>query len=116
MSDHKETKVPDLDFEAYQQLGRNLKGLGLEKSGQVDKAIQLYEENVRENFEGTYPYGRLATIYRERDLIDKEIRVLEKIIWIFENIIFEEQDHRLPELKRFKKRLKQAKELKLKKP
>ena len=51
----------------YQQLGRNLKGFGLERNGRKDEAIRLYEENVKENFEGTYPYARLARIYRDKN-------------------------------------------------
>lgn len=95
------------------QVERNLRGIKLEKSGRVDEAIRLYEENVKENFEGNHPYDRLAIIYRKRNLINEEIRVLEKAVWVFENIVFEKRVDRLPKLEKFKKRLEKARELKM---
>ncbi len=84
----KETKFFNNRPALYQQLGRNLKGFGLERNGRKDDAIRLYEENLKENFEGTYPYDRLARIYREKNRVDDEIRVLEKAVWILKNIVF----------------------------
>ncbi|MBU7019152.1 MAG: hypothetical protein HXS44_16700 [Theionarchaea archaeon] len=95
------------------QVERNLRGIELEKSGRVDEAIQLYEENVKENFEGNHPYDRLAIIYRKRNLINEEIRVLEKAVWVFENIVFGKRVDRLSKLEKFKKRLEKARELKM---
>ncbi len=109
----KNRETPDSSLDMYQQLGRNLKGFGLERAGQIDRAAELYEQNVKENFEGIYPYDKLAGIYRTKNLVDDEIRVLEKVVWILENIVFAEQEHRLAELERFKKRLAEARELKL---
>ncbi len=96
------------------QAERNLRGIELEKAGQVDLAIRLYEENVKENFEGSHPYDRLAIIYRRRNLIDDEIRVLEKAISVFANIVHKERSDRLSKLERFKERLEKVKTLKLK--
>jgi len=84
----------------------------LEKDGQVDEAIKLYERNIEENFEGNHPYDRLAIIYRKRKQIDDEIRVLEKGIWVFENVVYKERGDRLPKLQKFKKRLVRARKLK----
>ncbi|MFQ6084457.1 MAG: hypothetical protein ACE5WD_14025 [Candidatus Aminicenantia bacterium] len=95
-----------------EQVERNLKGIQFEKDGQIDKAIELYEANIEENFEGNHPYDRLAIIYRKRNQIDNEIRVLEKAIWVFENIVYKERTDRLPKLQKFKKRLKTARKLK----
>lgn len=94
------------------QVERNLKGIQFEKEGQIDKAIELYEANIEENFEGNHPYDRLAVIYRKREQIDDEIRVLEKAIWVFENIVHKERGDRLPKLQKFKKRLEIARKLK----
>lgn len=94
------------------QVKRNLKGIGLEKAKKVDDAIKLYEENVKENFEGSHPYNRLAIIYRKRKEIDNEIKVLEKAVWVFENIVYKGRSDRLPKLVKFKKRLEKAKKLK----
>lgn len=94
------------------QVERNIKGIQLEKDGQVDKAIKLYERNVEENFEGNHPYDRLAIIYRKRNQISDEIRVLEKAIWVFENVVYKKRGDRLPKLQKFKKRLERARKLK----
>lgn len=93
------------------QFDRNLKGIQFEKEGQVVKAITLYEANITENFEGNHPYDRLAIIYRKREQIHDEIRVLEKAIWVFENIVHKERGDRLPKLQKFRKRLEAAKKL-----
>jgi len=94
------------------QVERNLKGIQLEKDGQVDEAIKLYERNIEENFEGNHPYDRLAIIYRKRNQIGDEIRVLEKAIWVFENVVYKERGDRLPKLQKFEKRLERARKLK----
>lgn len=94
------------------QLNRNLKGIELEKDGKVDQAIKLYEMNIKENFVGNRPYDRLAIIYRKNKQFDDEIRVLEKAIEVFEEIV--STTGRIdgpPKLKRFKERLKKAQKL-----
>jgi len=73
-----------MDFDI--QVDRNLKGIELEKDGNVDQAIILYERNINENFVGNHPYDRLAIIYRKRKQFDDEVRILEKAIEIFEKI------------------------------
>ena len=87
---------------------RNLKGIKLEKEGKIDKAIKLYEKNIEEEFEGSHPYTRLAIIYSKKGLLDDEIRVLKKAIWVFENIAYENRIDRFPKLDRFKKRLEKV--------
>lgn len=66
-------------------VNRNLKGIDLEKKCKVDKAIELYEKNIEEEFDGTHPYTRLAIIYRKKGLLKDEIRVLEKAKNILKN-------------------------------
>tara|TARA_R110000744_G_scaffold39187_1_gene89328 strand:+ start:353 stop:661 length:309 start_codon:yes stop_codon:yes gene_type:complete len=65
------------------QVQRNLLGKQLEKEGQIVKAMSLYEANVSENFEGSFPYRRLAILYRKRKLPSEVIRILEKAISVF---------------------------------
>lgn len=91
---------------------RNLEGKKLEKLGQVDRAIKFYEENVKEEFEGNFPYDRLAIIYRKRKQYKDEIRVLNKAISTFEkeSITSKRQDIQ-PKLVKFRERLDKAKEL-----
>jgi len=65
---------------------RNNKGIELEKKGDIENAIKLYEQNVDDKFFGTHPYDRLAIIYRKRKKFDDEIRILKRKISIFEKI------------------------------
>ena len=98
------------DFD--RQVDRNLRGIELEKSGRVDEAVHLYEENIEENFVGNHPYDRLAIIYRKRKQIDDEIRVLQEAISVFDNLVLEGRGDALPKLGRFKRRLEKAEALK----
>ena len=66
-------------------VNRNSKGINLEKKCKVDKAIEIYEKNIEEEFDGTHPYIRLAIIYRKKGLLKDEIRVLEKAKIILKN-------------------------------
>ncbi|MBP4137471.1 MULTISPECIES: hypothetical protein [Flavobacterium] len=90
------------------QAERNLKGTEFEKTGNFEKAIELYEENVREGFKGNHPYDRLATLYKNQNDIDNEIRILEKAIIVYEEITIEDRIEGLPKLFRFKNRLEKA--------
>ena len=87
------------------QVERNLRGIELEKSGQIDKAIELYEENVRERFEGSHPYRRFAIIYRKLGMIEDEIRILEEAISVFYKVAKGGRSDGLPKLNKFKERL-----------
>jgi len=62
------------------QVDRNLEGIEFEKKGDIEKAVELYEKNIEEDFEGSHPYDRLAIIYRKRGEYEKELRVLRKAI------------------------------------
>ena len=94
------------------QAERNLKGSEFEKTGNFEKAIEEYEKNVEESFKGNHPYDRLATIYKNLNDIDNEIRVLEKAIVVFEEITLEDRLEGMPKLFRFKNRLEKALETK----
>jgi tetratricopeptide (TPR) repeat protein len=87
---------------------RNLEGQKLEKMGLTENAIEYYLANVHDQFDGNYPYNRLATIYRKRKLYNKEIEILEKAIWVFENKVYKNRGDRLPKLEKFKHRLNKA--------
>lgn len=90
---------------------RNLTGIDLEKQGKIDEAIELYEMNVHEKFDGNHPYDRLAIIYRKRNMIEDEIRVLKAAIWVFENVVYSQRADRIPKLEKFNARLEKAKKL-----
>jgi len=97
-----------MEINEKMQVERNLKAIELEKAGEIEKAIALYEENITEGFKGNHPYDRLATIYKNQIDLDNEIRVLEKAIIIFEEITLEDRLEGLPKLFRFKNRLEKA--------
>jgi len=95
------------------QVDRNLKGKEYEQKGETELAILEYEANLKEGFEGSHPYNRLAIIYRKNKDYDNEIRVLNRSIDIYKELSktsprgdFE------PKLLKFKERLEKAVELK----
>lgn len=87
------------------QVDRNLKGIELEKSGKVEEAIKLYEANLAENFEGSHAYDRLIVIYSKQKNVSEVIRVLQKAIYVFENIVFAGRGDRLPKLNKYREKL-----------
>ena len=93
-----------------EQVQRNLLGKQLEKDGKILDAIGLYEANISENFEGSFPYRRLAILYRKRKLWSEEVRVLEKAIFVFNSFISSGRNDIKPKLKEFREGLKKAKD------
>lgn len=110
----KEWKQQEAEDKSFSKLlNRNIKGTKHEKEGRIDLAIKLYEKNISENFEGKHPYDRLAIIYRKQKDLENEIRVLNKAIEVFSNLLKSSprQDIK-PKLEKFKSRLEKAKSLK----
>lgn len=93
-----------------EQVQRNLLGKQLEKDGRILDAIALYEANISENFEGSFPYRRLAILYRKRKLWSEEVRVLEKACFVFNSFISSGRNDIKPKLKEFREGLKKAKD------
>ena len=90
------------------QVNRNLEGIKLEKKGEIEKAVRLYEKNVEEDFEGSHPYDRLAIIFRKRGEYEEEIRILRKAIFVFENKIPSGRMDKEQKLQKFRERLDKA--------
>ena len=91
---------------------RNLQGIEFEKEGYIDNAIEFYELNIKEGFDGSHPYDRLAIIYRKRKQYTEEVRVLQRGIEVFSRL--QKTSKRMdvnPKLNRFKERLLKAQEL-----
>ena len=84
---------------------RNLKGIKLEKIGLVEEAIELYLENIKENFDGSHPYNRLIAIYIEQNRITEAIEITKRAIYVFENIVYFKRTDRITKLERYKKQL-----------
>ena len=91
---------------------RNINGTKYEKEGKVDLAIKLYEKNISENFNGSHPYNRLAIIYRKRKDYQNEIRVLNKAIEVFSNLMIKSTSSGIEaKLEKFKNRLDKSKNI-----
>lgn len=59
------------------QVDRNLKGIALEKSGNVIGAERLYQVNVDEATDAPHPYERLSVIYTRKGEYKKAIKVID---------------------------------------
>ena len=66
---------PLLNFEAAMQ--RNEEAERAFESGDTERAIQLYEASVSEEFVGSHPYERLASIHEHRRNPAEALRVCE---------------------------------------
>jgi tetratricopeptide (TPR) repeat protein len=64
---------------------RNQKGKELEALGDINAAIEAYEQNVTILSPAPFPYKRLALIYKKNKDINNEIRVLKALLSIQEN-------------------------------
>ncbi len=84
------------------QVERNLQAIECEKSGNIDKAIELYELNVNENFDGTHPYERLSELYLSLGQKEDLIRILEKALVVFESANFGDCQHKYTQFEKFK--------------
>jgi DNA polymerase III subunit epsilon len=93
------SRIPDNSVE------RNLLGMELEASGLIEPAIECYQANVRDGFDGNHPYDRLAIIFRKRKDNQSEIAVLTRAIEVFSQLQTSRRSDVVPKLKRFRERL-----------
>lgn len=61
----------------------NCIGIEYEKNGEVDKAIEVYEKNIKIGYPATHSYDRLMKIYRRLRLYEREQEVIKRAIYIF---------------------------------
>ena len=66
---------PLRDFETAMQ--RNEEAERAEQNGDPQRAVDLYERSVAENFVGSHPYERLAAIYERRREYPDALRVCQ---------------------------------------
>ncbi|WP_145142133.1 hypothetical protein [Paenibacillus sp. Y412MC10] len=95
--------MKDTDFEV--QLKRNLSAREYESKGDIEKAIKLYEKNIDELFKGDTPYDRLTIIYRKKNMLIEEIRVLKSAINMLENVSKKERLDKELKLIKYRQRL-----------
>jgi hypothetical protein len=93
---------------ADRQVARNILGNLLERTGRVDAAIETYEANVLEGFVGSYPYERLAAIYRKRYRPAEELRVLRQAVVVVERQLASGHTEVIPQLERLRAALAKA--------
>jgi hypothetical protein len=94
------------------QVERNLQGQELERQGFIDNAIEFYRANVRDGFEGNWPYDRLAIIYRRRKDRTSEVAILERAVEVFEALMGSSPRADVPfKLAKFRERLHTARRL-----
>lgn len=89
-----------------EQTRRNLEGMELEREGQIDRAVELYERTIAEGFEGDWPYGRLVAYYERQQRWDQAERVLERAIEVFKASRRRTAEDRRATLKAFRGRLR----------
>ncbi|HUN94433.1 MAG TPA: hypothetical protein VMU33_20440 [Burkholderiaceae bacterium] len=72
-----ESTVLAFEMKAIEDLlvERNRRGKELERAGQIDQAIALYEANVVDRFNGSHAYERLRILYKGRGDFANTIRV-----------------------------------------
>ena len=54
-----------------------------EQDGDLDTAIELYEQNIKENYPGEYAFERLMILYRKQKDYEEELRVINHGINVF---------------------------------
>jgi tetratricopeptide (TPR) repeat protein len=84
----------------------------LEREDAEAEAIKIYRSLLAKDFEGSFPYKRLAIIYRKRKDYDSEIKVLNHAVDRYERIVAAgKQSRPTKKLEKFKKRRDRAREL-----
>lgn len=61
----------------------NNEGIVFERNGEIEKAIEVYEEAILIGYSATHAYDRLMIIYRRLKRYDDEIRVIYRAIEVF---------------------------------
>lgn len=63
--------------------GLNNKGIAQEKAGDIDSAIETYEENIKGRYPALHSYDRLMILYRKRKDYQNELRVIDIALDVF---------------------------------
>lgn len=76
---------------------RNKKAYEFQKSGEIEKAIELYELNVKLQDETPACYNRLITIYSKKKDTENELRILKTYLDIAQKRVKEASERSKPE-------------------
>lgn len=63
---------------------RNDEARWAEQGGNLDRAIKLYEQNIKENFADKFAFERLMIIYRKQKDFKNELRVINRGVELFQ--------------------------------
>jgi len=100
-----ERKVKAIQTKYKEAAELNQLGIKLEKEGNVDEAAVIYEYLILNSFDGSHPYDRLLAIYKKQKQKENIIRILEKAVWVFENVVYEKRADRKKKLEKYKEKL-----------
>jgi hypothetical protein len=63
---------------------RNTQARLAEQSGNIDRAVKLYEQNIKENYADEFAFDRLMVIYRKQKDYKDELRVINRGVALFQ--------------------------------
>ena len=63
---------------------RNLAARQAEEEGDMDKAIKLFEQNIREDYADEFAFEKLMIIYRKQKEYEKELKVINRGLKVFQ--------------------------------
>ncbi len=66
-----------------------------EQDGNLEKAIKLYEQNIKEDYADEFAFERLMIIYRQQKEYRNELRVINRGIEVFQQYMQEHLKHSL---------------------
>ena len=92
-------KKKEQEKRLFKTAALNNKGIAFEKSGNIDKAIKCYEENLLIGYPARHSFDRLMIIYRKLKDYDNELRVIEKAIQIVKEQKYTDRLNKLQNIK-----------------
>lgn len=82
-----------------------------ESLGKLDEAIKLYEQNISEGCLDVFPYEHLSKVYHNQKRYRDEIRVLERGIYVFRELVPKKRVDRELTLSKLDERLYKTRDL-----
>ena len=83
--ERKLTKQKEAENRLNNCVDRNNRGSELERAGEIERAIALYEENISDGYPATHSFDRLLVIYRRNKDYKNERRVIKRACSIFKS-------------------------------
>jgi hypothetical protein len=77
----------------------NQSGAEAEANGDIERAITLYEKNIKRKMADSFPFDRLLVIYRKQKRYKDELRVINRGIEVFTGQVEKEQQRMLKRIK-----------------